>query len=71
MCDEYNESCWECGFNQKDQDEREKREKQELIEEFVEDLDELVEWCKYLPVDSEINIRLGRKVEKWEKMLNV
>ena len=43
--------------------------KRELISEFGEDLDELVEWCKYLPVDSEINIRLGRKVEKWEEKL--
>ena len=38
----------------------------DLKKEFVEDLDEIVEWCKYLPVDSEINIRLGRKIEKWE-----
>ncbi len=44
---------------------KEKREK--LISDIQTDLDELVEWCKYLPVDSEINIRLGRKVEKWEK----
>ncbi len=44
---------------------KEKREK--LISDIQTDLDELVEWCKYLPVDSEINIRLGRKVEKWDK----
>lgn len=46
-----------------------KKENKELKKgrkEFVKDLDEIIEWCKYLPVDSEINIRLGRKVEKWE-----
>jgi len=42
------------------------RLKQRLIAEFEEDLEEIMGWCKYLPVDSEIVIRLGRKQEKWE-----
>ena len=62
--DEYDESCWECGFNQKDQDEREKREKQELISEFVEDLAiiEEIDWDKYWKKFFDIQ-------KKWEEKL--
>lgn len=46
-----------------------RKHEKELIEDIRDDLEELIAWSKYLPVDSEIVIRLGRKQEKYEGML--
>jgi hypothetical protein len=57
MSEEYGESCPECGFNQKDEDERD----QKVIDEFLDDL-------KSIPTfDHDVQMFIVSLKEKWEK----
>jgi hypothetical protein len=65
MSEEYGESCPECGFNQKDEDERD----QKVIDEFLESYDYMMERIEFHTEnpDSELMDEVSEEYKKWEK----
>ena len=67
--EEYGQSCWECGFNQKDEDERDEKEKQAIYSEIVTDLKSLLEDARSGYVDGSTIAYMKELLEKYQEKI--